>query len=72
MTPVVNGQAVIVSGNGGPTTAFAVARRNNQWTTDMLWENIDSQLRFTNPRGRGQHAHRHVYAATRGSTTAWT
>jgi outer membrane protein assembly factor BamB len=49
MTPVVNGQAVIVSGNGGPTTAFAVARRNNQWTTDTLWENIDSQLRFTNP-----------------------
>jgi outer membrane protein assembly factor BamB len=49
MTPVVNGQAVIVSGNGGPTTAFAVARRNNQWTTDMLWENTDSQLRFTNP-----------------------
>jgi len=49
MTPVVNGQAVIVSGNGGPTTAFAVARRNNQWTTDTLWENADSQLRFTNP-----------------------
>jgi len=49
MTPVVNGQAVIVSGNGGPTTAFAVARRNNQWTTDTLWENTDSQLRFTNP-----------------------
>jgi outer membrane protein assembly factor BamB len=49
MTPVVSGQSVIVSGNGGPTTAFAVARRNNQWTTDTLWENVDSQLRFTNP-----------------------
>ena len=49
MTPVVNGQTVIVSGNGGPTTAFTVARRNNQWTTETLWENIDSQLRFTNP-----------------------
>jgi outer membrane protein assembly factor BamB len=49
MTPVVHGQTVIVSGNGGPTTAFAVARRNNQWTTETLWENVDSQLRFTNP-----------------------
>jgi outer membrane protein assembly factor BamB len=49
MTPVVNGQSVIVSGNGGPTVAFAVARRNNQWTTETLWENTDSQLRFTNP-----------------------
>ena len=34
MTPVVHGQSVIVSGNGGPTVAFAVARRNNQWTTE--------------------------------------
>lgn len=49
MTPVVNGQSVIVSGNGGPTVAFAVAQRNNQWTTETLWENTDSQLRFTNP-----------------------
>lgn len=49
MTPVVHGQSVIVSGNGGPTVAFAVAQRNNQWNTETLWENIDSQLRFTNP-----------------------
>jgi outer membrane protein assembly factor BamB len=49
MTPVVHGQTVIVSGNGGPTTAFTVAQRNNQWTTETLWENVDSQLRFTNP-----------------------
>jgi outer membrane protein assembly factor BamB len=49
MTPVVHGQSVIVSGNGGPTVAFAVAQRNGQWTTETLWENMDSQLRFTNP-----------------------
>lgn len=49
MTPVVNGQSVIVSGNGGPTVAFAVAQRNNQWSTETLWENTDSQLRFANP-----------------------
>ena len=49
MTPVVNGQSVIVSGNGGPTVAFAVAQRNNQWNTETLWENVDSQLRFANP-----------------------
>src|SRR5262245_39937383 len=48
VTPVVyNGNTVIVSGNGGPTTALAVARRNNQWVTETLWENADIPLRMS-------------------------
>jgi hypothetical protein len=31
-TPLLHGQTVIVSGNGGPTVAFTVAK-NSQWTT---------------------------------------
>ena len=48
ITPIVyNGNTVIVSGNGGPTTAIAVARRNNQWVTETLWENADIPLRMS-------------------------
>ena len=49
MTPVVHGQSVIVSGNGGPTAAFAVARRNNQWTTETLWENATASCGSPTP-----------------------
>jgi outer membrane protein assembly factor BamB len=48
MTPFVAGQIVIVSGPG-PTLAFTVARRNNQWTTDTVWENADVPMRMSNP-----------------------
>ncbi len=41
VTPVLYGQTVIVSGLGRPVTAFTVARRNNQWTTEDVWENAD-------------------------------
>ena len=47
-TPILHGETVIVSGNGGPTTAFTVARNNNQWTTTTVWENADVPLRLTN------------------------
>jgi outer membrane protein assembly factor BamB len=48
ITPVLYGQTIIVSGNGGPTHAVSVARKNNQWVTDTLWENPDIPLRFSN------------------------
>jgi outer membrane protein assembly factor BamB len=48
VTPVVYGQTVIVSGNGGPTHAVSVARKNNQWVTETAWENADVPLRFSN------------------------
>jgi outer membrane protein assembly factor BamB len=47
VTPVLAGQTVIVSGNGGPTTALAIAKRNNQWVTDVVWENADIPLRMS-------------------------
>jgi len=47
VTPVMAGQTVIVSGNGGPTTALAIAKRNNQWVTDSVWENADIPLRMS-------------------------
>jgi outer membrane protein assembly factor BamB len=47
-TPVLHGQTVIVSGNGGPTVAFTVAKNGTQWTTATAWENPDVPLRLTN------------------------
>jgi hypothetical protein len=39
---------LIVSGNGGPTTAFTVAKQNNEWTTQTVWENADIPYRLSN------------------------
>ncbi len=47
-TPILHGQTVIVSGNGGPTIAFTVAKTGTQWTTTNVWENADIPLRLTN------------------------
>jgi outer membrane protein assembly factor BamB len=47
-TPVVYGQTLIVSGNGGPTIALSVTKRNNQWVTEQVWENADIPMRFAN------------------------
>lgn len=48
ITPNLYGQTVIVSGNGGPTTAFTVTRQNNQWTTQTVWENAEIPYRLSN------------------------
>lgn len=48
ITPILYGQTMIVSGNGGPTIAFTVTRRNNQWVTENVWENADVPFRMTN------------------------
>jgi outer membrane protein assembly factor BamB len=48
VTPVIFGQTVIVSGNGGPTHAVSVARKDNQWVTETVWENAEVPLRFSN------------------------
>jgi outer membrane protein assembly factor BamB len=49
ITPIVYGQAVIVSGNGDPTTAFTVSRKGTQWGVDTAWQNTDTPMRFANP-----------------------
>lgn len=48
ITPILNGQTVIVAGTG-PLFAFAVARRGGQWTTEQIWENTELPLRHTTP-----------------------
>ena len=48
VTPVLFGQTIIVSGNGGPTHAVRVSRQNNKWVTETAWENADIPLRFSN------------------------
>ena len=48
VTPVLYGQTLIVSGNGGPTMAFTVTKQNNQWTTETVWENADIPYRLSN------------------------
>jgi outer membrane protein assembly factor BamB len=52
ITPIVNGQTVIVAGTG-PLMAFAVARRGAQWTTEQIWENAELPLRFATPVAAG-------------------
>ena len=49
VTPVATGSTVIVSGNGGPSVAFAVGRKGGQWATELLWENADIPARFNDP-----------------------
>ena len=48
ITPVVYGQTVIAWGHGGPTTAFRVEQRNNQWVAEVVWENPDINGRMSN------------------------
>ena len=48
ITPVLYDQTVIVWGHGGPTTAVNVARRNNQWVAETVWENADINGRMSN------------------------
>lgn len=47
MTPIVLGQNVIVS-NGGPASAFTVARQNTRWTTTDVWTNDEIAMRMSN------------------------
>ena len=48
ITPVLYGQMVIVWGHGGPTTAVSVARQNDQWVVETVWENADINGRMSN------------------------
>jgi outer membrane protein assembly factor BamB len=49
ITPLVyDGRTVIVSGQGKPLTAYAIARRGDQWTAEVAWENPRLSLSFSN------------------------
>ena len=47
ITPTVYGETLIVSGNGGPTTALTVTRQNDGWVAETTWENDDIPLRMS-------------------------
>jgi len=47
VTPVMYGQTLIVSGNGGPTAALSIAKKGNEWVTETVWENADVPLRMS-------------------------
>jgi outer membrane protein assembly factor BamB len=49
ITPIIYGQTIIVSGGNQPVVAFAVARRDNKWVTDNVWENTEVSYRMSNP-----------------------
>jgi outer membrane protein assembly factor BamB len=44
MTPVRYGDTLIVSGFQKPVSAIRVARQNNRWSTEQVWENADVSL----------------------------
>jgi outer membrane protein assembly factor BamB len=48
ITPTLYGQTLIAGNNTIPLSAFSVARRNNQWVTENVWENADVPVRMTN------------------------
>jgi outer membrane protein assembly factor BamB len=41
VTPIVHGESIIVSGLGKDVTAFTVARKSGEWTTEDVWTNAD-------------------------------
>jgi outer membrane protein assembly factor BamB len=79
ITPVVNGQSVIVAGTG-PLLAFTVARNGTQWTTTNLWENTEQTLRFTTPVASGdmlfglsgRNAGQYYAVDAKSGKTMWT
>lgn len=79
ITPIVNGQTVIVAGTG-PLFAFAVARRGGQWTTEQIWENSELPLRYTTPvvagdvlyGFSGRNAGQYYAMDARTGKTLWT
>jgi len=48
ITPILDGQTLIVSGLDKGVTAFRVMRRNNQWVTENVWENQDVSMYLSN------------------------
>ena len=48
VTPVVYGQTIIVSGNGGPTVAYTVAKAEQPVGHQAAWENADIPYRLSN------------------------
>jgi outer membrane protein assembly factor BamB len=80
VNPVVNGDTVIIGGYQKPTSAFRVARKDGQWTTENVWENPDVWLYMANGVMVGDrlfglsHKNRGQYFLldTKSGATVWT
>ncbi len=48
ITPIRHGQSVIIWTNIGSLTALNIARRNNQWVAEPVWESPDLPARLSN------------------------
>ena len=49
ITPLVYGdRTVIVSGQGKPLTAYTIAKRTDQWSAEVAWENPQLSMSFSN------------------------
>ena len=48
ITPVRYGDSIIVWGHAGPMTAVTIARRDNKWVAETVWENADLPGRMSN------------------------
>jgi outer membrane protein assembly factor BamB len=80
ITPILVGQTLIVSGYQKPTSAIALIRKGDQWSTAVLWENPEASLYMANAvvvgdmllglthRNRGQY----VLLDLKTGKTLWT
>ena len=49
ITPLVyGGNTIIVAGQGKPLTAYVVANKGGKWAADLMWENPQVQMSFSN------------------------
>ena len=48
ITPIVYGQMLIMSGTNLPVIAFTVAKKNNLWVTEDVWQNTEVSYRMSN------------------------
>ena len=49
ITPILNGDAIIVSAHEKGVTAFRVMKRNDQWVTDTIWKTQEVSMFMSNP-----------------------
>jgi outer membrane protein assembly factor BamB len=48
ITPILDGEHIIIGGTGGPTMALSVTKTGDTWTTTPVWENADLPMRMAN------------------------
>ncbi len=49
VTPILDGDAIIVTGQNLGVTRFRPTRQNGQWTTETIWESSEVSMFMSNP-----------------------